>query len=152
LIDAISATIEALARVKGLIFTCNIAPEVPATLTGDPYWLRQILANLVSNAIKFTEQGEVRVQLYCPDTSHWAIQVIDTGPGIPLEAQTHIFEPFEQIDGSMTRKYDGAGLGLSIVKHLTTLMDGQVNLVSEVGQGSTFTVILSRPIATEEVL
>jgi signal transduction histidine kinase len=102
--------------------------------------LRQILINLVNNAIKFTEAGKIQVHLYCPSPYCWAIKVSDTGSGIPSEAQDHIFEPFRQVDGSITRKHGGAGLGLSIVKQLITLMEGQITLESELGRGSTFTV------------
>jgi signal transduction histidine kinase len=107
--------------------------------------LQQILVNLVSNAIKFTEEGAVHLFIYQPDPTHWALQVTDTGPGIPLEAQAYIFEPFRQVDGSVTRQHGGSGLGLSIVRQLTNLMGGEVALASELGRGSTFIVTL--PIA-----
>jgi signal transduction histidine kinase len=122
--------------------TINIASEVPVILSGDEGRLQQILVNLVSNAIKFTQAGAVQVHIYCPDAAHWAMQVTDTGPGIPGEAHEYIFEPFRQVDGSVTRHYIGTGLGLSIVKQLTTLMAGRITLESQVGQGSTFTVLL----------
>ncbi|MCL4302350.1 MAG: hypothetical protein KJ077_42065 [Anaerolineae bacterium] len=131
-----------LAQVKGLTLTSDISPDVPPVLYGDPHRLQQILINLVGNAIKFTKQGGVRVQLYRPDPGHWALQVSDTGPGIPSEAQTYIFEPFRQVDGSITRENTGVGLGLSIVKQLATLMGGQITLTSEARRGSTFDVIL----------
>lgn len=131
-----------LARAKGLSLTTDIGPDVPAMLQGDAARLQQILVNLISNAIKFTSAGGVRVRLYCPDAGHWALQVSDTGSGIPAEARTYIFEPFRQVDGSMTRTQAGTGLGLSIVKQLTTLMRGEITLESEVGQGSTFTISL----------
>jgi signal transduction histidine kinase len=98
--------------------------------------------NLIGNAIKFTGAGEVRVRLDRPDLSHWAIVVSDTGPGLAKEAQTYIFEPFRQVDGSLTRVHGGAGLGLSIVKQLVDLMEGQIIVESEIGRGSTFTVLL----------
>jgi signal transduction histidine kinase len=84
----------------------------------------------------------VQVRLYCPDAGHWALQVSDTGPGIPAEAQIYIFEPFRQVDGSITRVHTGAGLGLSIVKQLATLMKAHITLESSVGEGSSFTVLL----------
>jgi signal transduction histidine kinase len=129
-----------LAQTKGLTLTTTIAPNMPATLVGDQARLQQILINLVSNAVKFTQTGGVKVCFFQPNPAHWAFQVSDTGPGIPIEAQTYIFEPFRQVDGSTTRQHDGAGLGLSIVKQLTTLMGGQIALKSEIGQGSVFTV------------
>ncbi|MBN1994646.1 MAG: hypothetical protein JW953_18245 [Anaerolineae bacterium] len=139
-----------MAQNKKLTLTGQIAPDVPPQLLGDSVRLKQILVNLVSNALKFTEQGTVSIRLYCPDPGHWAMQVSDTGPGIPLEAQTYIFEPFEQVDGSITREYAGTGLGLAIVKQLTTLMDGQVDLESTVGRGSTFTITLPLSPIQEE--
>jgi signal transduction histidine kinase len=142
LMQAMLAKMNVLAQAKGLNLSASIAPEVPPTLHGDPDRLQQVLVNLVSNAIKFTQAGAVQIRFYCPDPSHWAMEVSDTGPGIPPEAQSYIFEPFRQVDGSMTRVHTGAGLGLSIVKHLVTLMEGQVTLDSEVGRGSIFTVCL----------
>jgi PAS domain S-box-containing protein len=142
LIDGILSKMDVLAKTKGLTLTTDIAADVPGILSGDSARLQQILVNLVSNAIKFTQTGGVRVCLYRPDPAHWAMQVSDTGPGIPVEAQSYIFEPFRQVDGSITRVHAGAGLGLSIVKQLTILMGGQITLESEVGRGSTFTVQL----------
>jgi signal transduction histidine kinase len=142
LIERVRASMEALTEAKGLELTSEIAADMPPSLVGDPDRLHQILSNLVGNAIKFTERGSVRLLIYCPDEAHWAMQVSDTGPGIPSEAQAYVFEPFWQADGSMTRKYSGTGLGLSIVKQLVTLMGGLVTVESEVGQGSAFTVLL----------
>lgn len=140
-----------LAQSKGLRLTADISSNVPTTLSGDLVRLQQILVNLVSNAIKFTLQGSVHVSLYCPDSAHWAIQVADTGPGIPPEAQAYIFEPFRQMDGSITRASQGTGLGLSIVKQLTTLMGGKVLLESETDRGSIFTVILPLQLILNEI-
>jgi signal transduction histidine kinase len=142
MVDQVEAEMSVMAQAKGLALTINIAPEVPTLLTGDQNRLQQILVNLTSNAIKFTEAGGVHVRIYCPDLEHWAIEVADTGPGIPREAHDYIFEPFRQVDDSMTRSHIGTGLGLSIVKQLTTLMGGQITLESEIEQGSTFTVLL----------
>jgi PAS domain S-box-containing protein len=142
LVDDTLTKLSVLAQTKGLRLTSDITADVPTTLHGDVARLQQILVNLISNAIKFTETGAVRVWLYCPDPDHWALRVCDTGSGIPSEAQTYIFEPFRQVDGSETRAHKGTGLGLSIVKQLTTLMGGEVTLESELGQGSTFTVFL----------
>ena len=143
LFDTIKSTSTALAHTKGLDLVSEIAPNVPATLSGDPYWLRQILVNLVNNAIKFTQQGTVRVYIYRTDDTQWAMQVSDTGCGIPAEAQAYIFDAFRQVDGTATRKqHTGSGLGLSIVNQLTTLMNGRITLTSQEGQGSTFTVLL----------
>lgn len=141
-VEPVVSKMSVLAQAKGLTLATDIAAGVPTTLTGDQVRVQQILMNLVSNAVKFTQQGAVQIHLYRPNATHWALQVADTGPGIPVEAQIYIFEPFRQVDGSMTREYTGTGLGLSIVKQLTTLMGGQISLVSEVGHGSTFTVCL----------
>lgn len=142
LLDGLLADMNALVQAKGLELTSHIASDVPATLSGDPRRLLQILTNLVGNAIKFTEQGGVHVRLYLPDKAHWALEVSDTGPGIPEEAQDYVFDPFRLVDSSITRKHGGIGLGLAIVKRLTNLMGGEVILESEVGRGSTFTVVL----------
>jgi signal transduction histidine kinase len=149
IVDDTISKLNVLAQAKGLTLTTDIAPDVPVLLSGDPARLQQILVNLVSNAIKFTRAGEVQVRLYRPDPGHWALQVCDTGPGIPAEAQTYIFEAFRQVDGSATRLHTGTGLGLSIVKQLTTLMGGEVILESEVGRGSIFTVQLPLQLVAE---
>jgi signal transduction histidine kinase len=95
---------------------------------------------LASNAIKFTQTGTVEMGVYCSEANHWVMRVSDTCIGIPAEAQSYVFEPFRQVDGSPTREYSGTGLGLSIVKQLTALMGGEITLESEVGVGTTFTV------------
>jgi signal transduction histidine kinase len=146
------AQMSILAHNKNLTLNAEIDDNMPVILFGDSARVQQILVNLISNAIKFTETGTIQVRLCQPDSVHWAIQVSDTGPGIPVEAQAYIFEPFRQVDGSMTREHSGTGLGLSIVKQLTTLMGGQITLESEVGQGSTFTVLLPLHPAQEKVI
>jgi signal transduction histidine kinase len=150
IVQEICSRMEVLAQAKGLSLVSDIAPDVPTILFGDPMRLQQILANLISNAIKFTSAGSIHVRVYLHDPEHWAIQVIDTGPGILKEAQAYIFEPFRQVDGSMTRQHQGSGLGLSIVKQLANLMGGTVVLESEVGRGSTFTVWLPLQKVEEE--
>jgi signal transduction histidine kinase len=121
-------------------------------LQGDLQRLQDILINVVGNAIKFTEQGTIDLQIYQQDPQHWALQVSDTGPGIPKEAQTYIFESFRQVDGSITRRHEGVGLGLSIVKQLVSLMGGDIILKSELGKGSTFTIILPLEPIQENVV
>ncbi len=130
------------AQTRHIHLTGQVAPEVPRTLRGDSQRLHQILINLVGNALKFTLQGSVTVRVFCPDSAHWALEVTDTGTGIPLEAQALVFEPFRQVDSSDTREHGGVGLGLSIVKKLVDLMRGQITLVSTLDHGSAFTVIL----------
>ncbi|MCB0192334.1 MAG: hypothetical protein KDJ65_10360 [Anaerolineae bacterium] len=138
-----------LAHKKGLRLSFDIDDALPVHVYGDKDRLQQIIVNLTGNAIKFTEIGEVQIRLYCPTVSQWAIQVIDSGPGIPFEAQGYIFEPFRQIDGSETRRHSGTGLGLSITKQLVNQMGGEIQLKSEVGQGSTFTVLLPLKVKEE---
>ncbi|MBI1879628.1 MAG: tetratricopeptide repeat protein [Chloroflexi bacterium] len=142
LVNQVQSKMIVLAQAKNLLLTIDMADELPSTLVGDQKRLQQILVNLISNGIKFTNTGEVEVRFYQPDPVHWAIRVTDTGIGIPPEAQNYIFEPFQQVDGSITREHVGTGLGLSIVKQLTTLMGGEITLKSEVERGSTFTVLL----------
>lgn len=150
MVDQVEQTMRVLAQNKGLTLSTEVDPNLPATLTGDADRIQQILNNLVGNAIKFTGQGKVCVQIFATDTQNWAMEVSDTGPGIPAAAQSLIFEPFQQVDGSITREHTGSGLGLSIVKQLTTLMDGQILLQSREGHGSTFTVLLPLTPAQEK--
>ncbi len=133
---------QAIAEAKGVQVHIEIDPHLPETIYGDPYWLRQILVNLLGNAVKFTNEGHIWVRLLGLENDRWAIEVEDTGAGIPPEAQKRIFEPFRQADGSPTRRYQGSGLGLSIVKQLVDLMHGEIHLESTPGKGSKFTVIL----------
>jgi len=141
---------EALAEAKGVKVHTEIAPNLPEQVYGDPYWLRQIIANLLSNAVKFTEKGDIWVRIYGVEGDRWAIEVEDTGSGIPPEAQKYIFEAFRQVDGSPTRRQKGSGLGLSIVKRLVELMHGEIQLTSALGKGSKFTVILPCQAHIEE--
>ncbi len=149
LIDNIQSILSPAAEAKGLKLIGEIGTNTPPTLYGDLQRLQDILINLVGNALKFTEIGSVSIQINRHNVSHWAMRVIDTGPGIETNAQQYIFDSFRQADGSITRKYGGVGLGLSIVKQLTDLMDGQILLESEVGRGTAFTVILPL-VPTEE--
>lgn len=127
---------------KGLEYVTIIHPEVPSFLCGDPGRLRQILINLVGNATKFTEKGEVVVKAALEDenTTHVTIRfsVTDTGIGIPKNRMDRLFLSFSQVDSSTTRKYGGTGLGLTISKQLAELMGGQIGVTSEVGKGSEF--------------
>ncbi len=149
LLHKITTTMSVLMLDKGLAFHTTVAPDLPPRLMGDEMRLRQMLVNLIGNAIKFTTAGSVQVRFYCPDRKHWAMEVADTGCGIPTEAEPYIFEPFRQVDGSMTREHRGTGLGLSIVKALTNLMGGTLTLQSEVDHGSTFTITLPLTTAPE---
>ena len=142
LMESVYAIAAPLAQTKGLRFNHRITTDLPDQLNGDFDRLRLILMNLVNNAIHFTGQGEVNLRFYKPDAAHWAMEVADTGPGIPFEVQKYIYEPFQQVDNSQAPQGLGVGLGLTIVKQLTELMGGQVQIVSELNHGSTFTVVL----------
>ena len=130
------------AHEAGLELICRIDPEVPSYLKGDPGRLRQIITNLVGNAIKFTHEGEVVISASSKSERDGFVEILfeirDTGIGIPESRRAAIFEPFTQVDGSTTRKYGGTGLGLAICKQLTELMGGEIGIVSEEGKGSTF--------------
>jgi PAS domain S-box-containing protein len=141
------------AQQKGLEFIFDVSPEVPVNVVGDPARLRQILVNLVSNAIKFTERGEIEVNIRTetqgPEGTIIRFSIRDTGIGIPADKQDKIFSAFSQADSSTTRKYGGTGLGLSIVGQLVGLMGGKLWVESGLGKGSTFcfTVQLSPGVA-----
>ena len=130
------------AHEKGLELICDMAPEVPVRLLGDPGRVRQVLINLVGNAIKFTEHGEIIVRALLEDINaercRLHLQVSDTGIGIARDKQQLIFEAFSQEDGSTSRKYGGTGLGLSISNRLVGMMGGRLWVESEPGKGSTF--------------
>jgi PAS domain S-box-containing protein len=134
--------LQAQARHKGIALILSIDDAVPEEMSGDPGRLRQILLNLVGNAVKFTERGEIRVVVVVeqigPDRIGLRFTVRDTGPGIPPENRAHIFDSFSQADASTTRRYGGTGLGLAISKNLVEMMGGQIGLKSRPGAGSTF--------------
>ena len=130
------------AHQKGLELLCRCGSEVPEVMVGDPNRLRQVLINLVGNSIKFTERGEVLVDVEPDQQNNGAFglhfSVVDTGIGIPPEKQQLIFQPFAQADGSVTRRYGGTGLGLTISTQLIQMMGGRIWMESEPGKGSTF--------------
>jgi len=142
LLQQASSGMEVLAGKKGLKFTTGIDENLPQELIGDERRLRQIMINLVGNAIKFTQEGSVSIRLSHATNEYWSIQVTDTGAGIPREAQEYIFEPFRQVNSAITRDNRGIGLGLSITKQLVDLMGGKINLESKPNKGSTFTILL----------
>jgi PAS domain S-box-containing protein len=130
------------ARRKGLAIEFNCGAAIGQCFMGDPHRLRQMISNLVSNAIKFTQQGSIRVESHQvmrdENTAVLEYSVTDTGIGVPVDKQSLLFKPFSQADSSTTRKYGGSGLGLSIVRSMANLMGGEVGVQSEVGQGSRF--------------
>jgi PAS domain S-box-containing protein len=126
------------AHVKKLELACRIDDRLPSAVRGDPYRLRQVLTNLVANAIKFTERGEVVVGVGVDAQQRLHVSVRDTGIGIAKEARERLFTAFEQADGSTTRRFGGTGLGLAICRHLVTLMGGEIGCESALGQGSRF--------------
>ena len=145
------------ASQKNLELLCSVDPDVPDCFQGDPTRLRQVLVNLLGNAIKFTEEGEISVQVSVPlhDSSNHRCQlefaIRDTGIGISEEAQKRLFQSFTQADASDTRKYGGTGLGLAISKRLVELMEGEVWLESQEGEGSTFRFTVNLPTASMPV-
>ncbi|MFN4258308.1 MAG: response regulator [Gemmataceae bacterium] len=154
--DCVADTVKALAlraEQKNLELVCHVAATVPPVVIGDPGRLRQILVNLVGNAVKFTDQGEVVVHVDTESRTECAVglrfRVCDTGVGIPLEKQGLLFEPFIQADNSTTRKYGGTGLGLAISAQLVELMKGRIWVESTVGQGSTFHFTLPLEVASQ---
>jgi signal transduction histidine kinase/CheY-like chemotaxis protein len=136
------------ARAKGLELHCRVAPELPWYVVGDPLRLRQVLVNLLANAVKFTERGEVVLRVErAPDGRALRFTVRDTGIGIAADQLDRIFRPFEQVDPSVTRRFGGTGLGLSISRQLVERMGGHLWVESEPGRGSTFGVDLPLPEA-----
>ncbi len=142
LVENLHSVMDKISADKGLSLTSAISDDMPNTIYNDPERLQQILVNLVNNAIKFTKTGGVSIRVYHVTKEHWAFDVTDTGPGIAIEDQKYIFDPFRQIEGTATRAHGGIGLGLSIVKRIVDLMGGRIFVQSTVGQGTTFTVIL----------
>jgi len=143
------------AAERGLELACRVAPEVPDGVIGDPARLRQVLVNLAGNAIKFTHEGEVVIDVTLaekaarPGRVRLQFAVSDTGIGIPPEAQARIFEAFQQADPSVTRRYGGTGLGLAISTQLVSMMGGEIWLESQEGEGSTFYFTADFPVSTE---
>ena len=142
LVEELEQVFAPTAHSKNLELICNLPPTLHTTFQGDPVRLRQILSNLIGNAIKFTQVGEVSVNVsqstWESDLNLLRFEVIDNGVGIAPELQSRIFEPFSQADSSTTRQYGGTGLGLTICKQLVRLMGGEIGVKSTPGKGSTF--------------
>jgi signal transduction histidine kinase len=131
-----------LIKEKNLSYTLNIAPTVPAKLNGDPDRLQQVLLNVVGNAVKFTQKGGIKVDVFLPNHETLSIKVTDSGPGISEERLPDIFEAFRRGSDYAQREKQGAGLGLSIAKEIITRMGGEILAASSPGAGSTFTISL----------
>lgn len=138
---------EPMAQEKSLAVNVEFAPDVPEALYGDSQRVCQVLSNLVSNAIKFTEHGTISVGIAPHGEGFVDITVQDTGIGIPREKMGCIFQPFEQVDGSNRRRYAGSGLGLYLCRRLVTMMGGRIEAVSTVGKGSRFTFSIPRGVS-----
>ena len=151
LLDNLHSVMDQSAHDKNLRLTSEIDDNLPEVLNGDGARLQQILLNLVNNGIKFTEQGTVHVRLFSPYRDRWGIEVSDTGAGIPESELPYIFDTFRQVEGTATRVHGGFGLGLSIVKQLVNLMNGDIKVKSGVGAGSTFTITLPLVIPEENI-
>ena len=141
------ATFSALAAQKDICVSLDVSEPARGCWRGDPGRVRQVLQNLVSNAVKFTDRGSVQVEIG-HDGRQLIVRIADTGPGIPFDQQAHVFESFAQADASTTRRYGGSGLGLAICRALVQLMGGEILLDSLPGSGATFTVRL--PLAATE--
>lgn len=154
--NELKRTFDHRAHEKGLEFHVNVQTNVPPALKGDPYRLNQILFNLVGNALKFTSHGNVEVLVSLYEESELELKlkfdVTDSGIGIPKDKQDKIFESFTQANTDTTRKYGGTGLGLAITKNLTQLQGGEISIASEVGKGTTFTVVIPYKIGEKTVV
>ncbi len=153
ILSTIGVTQNDQAAEKGIEFIVSIDPELPTNLVGDPTRIKQIIVNLVSNAIKFTEKGYVRIDVSgnkIEDELQFTVSVTDTGIGMTEEQLGIVFNSFVQADGSTTRNYGGTGLGLSISKHLVKLMKGEISVNSRKGDGSVFYLRLRLPISDKD--
>lgn len=149
LVDELAAHFSVQARHKKLSFNVHVDQDLPATLTADPVRLRQILHNLLANAVKYTEHGGLSLRLARHQEQHLAFSIADTGIGISPDAQSMVFERFRQLSHMGRRPHEGTGLGLSIARDLAGLMGGTIQLESVPGAGSTFTLLL--PAAEQQV-
>jgi signal transduction histidine kinase/CheY-like chemotaxis protein len=147
LVDPVAATARAEAHEQGLAFECLVGDGCPEAIESDPVRLRQILANLLRNAVKFTSTGGVSLRVSrAPDSrSRLVFEVMDSGVGIPAKDHERIFAPFGQVDASHTRRFGGAGLGLAISRRLAKLLGGTLGVTSEPGRGSTFRLEIEAP-------
>jgi signal transduction histidine kinase len=151
-LDEITDQIQGLAEQKNLNFEVVLDERMPRMIVGDAARLKQIALNLLSNAIKFTNAGSVKLIVRNQGRHRWELVVSDTGIGIPSHAQEYIFDEFRQVDGTSRRKHGGTGLGLTIVRNLCLMMGGNIRVTSQVGKGSTFTVLLPLDVVEAELV
>lgn len=142
--NSVADIMQVLTQEKGLKYYHIVEKNMLTSLCGDEQRVRQIMVNLIGNAIKYTEEGFIQSRIFMPDDLHWAIEIKDSGCGISVDALPFIFDSFHQADGSRTRTHEGFGLGLSIVKQLVQLMNGEIFVDSQVNKGSIFTVVLPK--------
>ena len=156
LVDNVASMLATLAEHKGIALERSIDPALPQVLIGDEVRLKQVVLNLVNNAIKFTERGAVRLALKIDRVSYGAVglrvSVSDDGIGISEEQQKALFRRFSQVDGSITRRFGGTGLGLAICKQLIELMGGEIGVESREGAGATFWFTVSLAMAAPDSL
>ncbi len=158
MVEDVATLVAERAHRKGVELACHLAPDVPAVVRGDPSRLRQVLTNLMGNAVKFTQHGEVIVDVQCEhveqasgfNVARLRFSVRDTGIGIAANKRERLFKAFSQADGSTTREFGGTGLGLAISKQLVELMQGQIGVDSELGRGSTFWFVVPLMIEAHE--
>jgi len=142
LLDNLHGVMDKIASDKGIGLITELDNAMPPTVIGDAQRIQQIMVNLTNNAVKFSENGSVHVKVFPYEKNKWRIQTVDTGKGIPDDALDYIFESFRQVEGASTRQHGGVGLGLSIVKQLVELMNGEITVETEMEKGSIFTVTL----------
>ena len=150
-LDETISTLNVSAKAKALTLTLNVDSTLPNCFLGDPTRLRQVMMNLIGNAIKFTETGGITVVVIPKTEDFLRFNIQDTGIGIPEDRQAAIFESFTQVDGSTTRKHGGTGLGTTISKQIVELMQGRIWVESEIGKGSTFSFQVKLPTASDEL-
>ena len=154
-LEDVGALLATGAHEKGVELLTNFAPDLPTHFVGDAGRLRQVITNLAGNAVKFTDAGHVEIHVDGVVIDHratLAFEVRDTGIGIPADRQKDVFSVFEQVDGASSRRFEGTGLGLAIARRLVRLMGGEIELVSTVGEGSTFSFEIDLPVAADVAL
>ncbi|TAN71652.1 MAG: PAS domain S-box protein, partial [Magnetospirillum sp.] len=154
MVEGVAELLTLRAQEKGIGLITDVDPSLPDRMLGDPIRLRQIITNLAGNAIKFTDKGYVRISVRAVDARQRPLRLLfsitDTGIGLDSEQQARLFEPFMQADVSISRRYGGTGLGLSICRRLVAIMDGDIGVASNVGDGSTFWFSVPLAVAVDE--